>query len=705
MQKLFFSFMIITLFSLQLCATTYTSTALGKWSTGATWVGGNAPTNLTTDTIIINHRVTIDTNVTCATITIQTDTLTFDSSFTRTLTINGDFTINNGGGLRARTPQTTTSGYDYIYLKGNLVNNGAIVGKVEMFGWSGTIEFEMQGTIPTTINGTGANSFFGLSINNSNGVTLNSSCSIMDLYLRQGIFTTNSGNVAINSSGSINRYSSGSITATPSGVYTVTYFGSGNLTTGPELANTVTRIGINKANANDMVTLNSDITISQNILLIRGILNNNNYQVILSNSAYLQKYNAGKITTTPIYQGNNDIYYYSINDTTGIELPSTIGTINLFANNIVLNKNILTNTINLGINKLVTGDNIVTTTNVIRTTGYVQGNLAKSINIGVSVNKTFEVGTANGYSPVTISLNNVTQEGTLIVSPKQNTHFNASTIETLKRYWTINNNGTVFDNYTTTFTYLSVDFNTGVTEINDEATLVVGKYDGGIWTYPNVSNNNIANNAITVDGLTSFSDFAIGKNQASLPVELQSFIATIKNNVVILNWETVTEQNNYGFDVEKSVISNQTSEKQWKKIGFVGGKRNSNEKNTYTFTDKNVLAGKYVYRLKQIDTDGKVSYSEEREIKIVPTIVEVSQNFPNPFNPSTTINYQIPMNNFVTLKVYDVLGKEIATLVNEEKETGIYQVKFDGSKLSSGMYFYKLTAGKSFEIKKMMLVK
>jgi len=100
--------------------------------------------------------------------------------------------------------------------------------------------------------------------------------------------------------------------------------------------------------------------------------------------------------------------------------------------------------------------------------------------------------------------------------------------------------------------------------------------------------------------------------------------------------------------------------------------------------------------------DGTTNVENEKEI---PTNFELSQNYPNPFNPTTTINYQITKNDFVSLKVYDILGNEVATLVNEEKATGSYEINFDASSLSSGTYFYKLQAGSFIESKKMLLLK
>jgi hypothetical protein len=146
----------------------------------------------------------------------------------------------------------------------------------------------------------------------------------------------------------------------------------------------------------------------------------------------------------------------------------------------------------------------------------------------------------------------------------------------------------------------------------------------------------------------------------------------------------------------------------WEKIGFVQGSGNSNSLKEYSFVDKTVLSGKYLYRLKQIDNDGGYKYSQEVEVKVeaIPTEFALEQNYPNPFNPSTVISYQLPVAaGHVSLKVYDVLGREVATLVNEQKAPGNYEVKFDGSKLASGVYIYRIEAGKFSDAKKLLLIK
>jgi photosystem II stability/assembly factor-like uncharacterized protein len=190
-----------------------------------------------------------------------------------------------------------------------------------------------------------------------------------------------------------------------------------------------------------------------------------------------------------------------------------------------------------------------------------------------------------------------------------------------------------------------------------------------------------------------------------VPVELTSFTAENVNDRIILSWATSSEINNSGFEIEKSQISNLKSQ-IWEKIGFVTGNGTTSEQKSYSFTDENLSAGKYQYRLKQIDLDGSFEYSQIVEVDVAaPLVFYLEQNYPNPFNPSTTIKYSIPTSEFVTLKVYDMLGSEVATLVNEEKPVGSYEFNFSAEELSTGIYFYKLQAGGFIETKKMILLR
>lgn len=188
-----------------------------------------------------------------------------------------------------------------------------------------------------------------------------------------------------------------------------------------------------------------------------------------------------------------------------------------------------------------------------------------------------------------------------------------------------------------------------------------------------------------------------------VPVELVNFYTEVGDNSIYLNWATVSELNNKGFEIQKKSNSENES---WTTIGFVEGKGTSAEKINYTFTDEKPSHGKIQYRLKQIDFDGTFRIYGPLDVNFSGvTSFALEQNYPNPFNPVTVINYQLPENTFVTLKVYDILGNEVKTLVNENQNSAIYKIDFDGSNLASGMYIYKLTAGNYTSTKKMMLLR
>lgn len=199
-----------------------------------------------------------------------------------------------------------------------------------------------------------------------------------------------------------------------------------------------------------------------------------------------------------------------------------------------------------------------------------------------------------------------------------------------------------------------------------------------------------------------------GTGGVYIPVELTSFTATAINNNVQLTWSTASETNNMGFDVERKVLSPQSSvgNYEYVSVGSVDGEGTTTEIQNYSFTDQDMASGTYAYRLKQIDFDGSFSYSNEIEIDVNGvTTFALEQNYPNPFNPSTTINYQLPESGNVTIKIYDVLGNEVASLVNQFKEAGYHSVNFNASEFASGVYVYKIQAGNFISAKKMILNK
>jgi len=190
-----------------------------------------------------------------------------------------------------------------------------------------------------------------------------------------------------------------------------------------------------------------------------------------------------------------------------------------------------------------------------------------------------------------------------------------------------------------------------------------------------------------------------------LPVELSMFEAKVNGTTIHLKWRTATEVSLLKFEIEKTFKTNYN----WQIVGEIEAHGNSNSPKEYGLTDNLLTVGSYLYRLKMINSDGTFEYSESIEVDVKqPDAIALNQNYPNPFNPVTKIKYQIPnRTSLVTLKVYDILGNEVATLVNEEKEPGYYQIEFDAStyRLSSGVYFYRLQAGENSFVKKLILTK
>jgi hypothetical protein len=236
------------------------------------------------------------------------------------------------------------------------------------------------------------------------------------------------------------------------------------------------------------------------------------------------------------------------------------------------------------------------------------------------------------------------------------------------------------------------------TEMKTKSTFTDAGWDPNIW--------NIG------DGINDGYPYLKWQNPGGtpLPVELVSFTASLNKNAVMLNWKTATEANNYGFEVERRTISNQqitqSSIDNWQKIGFVKGNGNSNSPKSYSFSDATPPCGKVLYRLKKIDTDGIYKYSDVVEVNVdAPSQFVLEQNYPNPFNPTTKIKFDVPKECNVTLKIFNMLGQEVITLVNKVMLPGHQEVIFNASELASGMYIYRIQAGNFVQTKKSLLMK
>jgi len=276
-----------------------------------------------------------------------------------------------------------------------------------------------------------------------------------------------------------------------------------------------------------------------------------------------------------------------------------------------------------------------------------------------------------------------------------------------------------------TWTNLNFPYTTNMLyDINfrgDSDLVVVGFYgaifhstnDGINWTNYNVGSFNGFQSQMIGLTFVSQDTFIVGGAGSQLikialepivPVELSSFIASINSDNVSLFWTIATELNNRGFEIERKL----SNTNDWEALGYLEGRGTTTEPKTYQFQDFNVISGRsYNYRIKQIDYDGSFTYYVLSQVIEFgsPIKFALEQNYPNPFNPSTTISFSIPQKSDVTVKIYDILGNEILKLVDDSRDAGKYNINFNASTLSSGVYFYSIKAGEFTETKKMTLIK
>ncbi len=363
---------------------------------------------------------------------------------------------------------------------------------------------------------------------------------------------------------------------------------------------------------------------------------------------------------------------------------------------------------------------------VVRTNGHINDVLERAIDNASSGNYLFPIGDASTYRPVTLTAQastfNAFLRGRLENSPGNTVSSSyASPLVGVSqlRYYEFENRS---DAASITVTQASLQVNTDDGANNPANTRVATFLDGDSqWSNRGGSISSVPGTITS----SSFSDTipavssnfwyaALGTTNIGdnpLPVELLSFTATSTAQGVNLAWETASEHESRGF----TLLRRKQGETDWAEVASYqtdNALRAQNSLNgaSYSFTDRALLevGQSYEYQLRETGFDGQVAMLETVTLTVrfnVARAYELAQNYPNPFNPVTMIRYQIPTAETVSLKVYDVLGKEVATLVNGRQEAGSYAVPFNASGLSSGMYFYRLQAGSFVETRKMMLVK
>ncbi len=230
-----------------------------------------------------------------------------------------------------------------------------------------------------------------------------------------------------------------------------------------------------------------------------------------------------------------------------------------------------------------------------------------------------------------------------------------------------------------------------------------------VWrTPPGASTCNLfADNNSTLETVGTFYSF----DTSPLPIQLSNFVASVATSgSSTLRWTTLSEINNYGFEVQKA--SDKSAAFASINGSFIPGNGTTTVKHDYSYTDNSYVTGN-VYRLKQIDLTGAAHYTDAVDpmavtgvaIRPMPTVYSLSQNYPNPFNPSTVIEFGLPKDSHVTLEVYNVIGQKVMTLVNDVEQAGYHSVKMDGTNLASGMYIYRLATGQQTFVKKLLLMK
>ncbi|MCA0447034.1 MAG: T9SS type A sorting domain-containing protein [Bacteroidetes bacterium] len=192
----------------------------------------------------------------------------------------------------------------------------------------------------------------------------------------------------------------------------------------------------------------------------------------------------------------------------------------------------------------------------------------------------------------------------------------------------------------------------------------------------------------------------------TLPVELSSFTGRISGRDIVLNWSTASEENNAGWEIQRQKLEDRSEKVEWETIGFVAGKGTTTESQNYVFSSPVTRNPSPVtLRLKQLDLDGTVSFSQILTIENKAAEFALQQNYPNPFNPSTKIDFSLPVSGYAKLVVFDLLGREVKTLIDQNLEAGFHTAVYDAGNVAAGVYFYQLTFNGKVETRKFTLLK
>jgi hypothetical protein len=403
---------------------------------------------------------------------------------------------------------------------------------------------------------------------------------------------------------------------------------------------------------------------------------------------------------------------FNVNNSTGVTLAASKTLSAIAGASMVLsltngkltttNSNLLT----IGSNASISGGS---------SSSFVDGPLAHTIASTSLTTKTFPIGKGTEYRPVELAITQGAATSTTYTAEVFNAAPVSNTIPgtlgpvlSTVRYWNIVGNPVTA--ITSSTVKLSYDASDGVTDFENLKIAQGPSTGGGAWV--NLGGAGTANTTGTITSTEALTDYStntvytlaqntIGTN--ALPVEITSFKTITNGKNIELLWNTATELNNMGFEIERRHGS-----VAWTNVGFVEGNGTSNVPHSYSFVDKVTAPAKYQYRLKQIDRNGQFEYSPTIEASpaFMAEDYSLSQNYPNPFNPATTFSFAMKHAELTTVKVYNLVGQEVAILFNAVAQPDqLYSLTFEAKNLPSGIYFYALRSSSRNEVKKMSLIK
>ncbi len=691
-ELLLLPLLIFAMPSLVFAQTTYTTT--GNTTSISTQVWSPVGTPGISDNIIIAHSCTLDVNIAVALLTInsgKTLTIPANRSLSGNITING--TLSNG----ASNTVLTTDGNITCDGSSAHLRLGSGTASINNIGVGKTFTLKNGATFTTTM-GTPLNALSGMSwsvdnsaalttivYNTSSNTTLPTSLPDNQEYgnLKFSTATSTSSSKTISLTADIQILGDLTFTAlntTTTWSYTYNCAGFKIITIGAAKSVSVTQVA---AHALNITGTGGD--------LFSGF------------SSY---------NFSPPSNGNCTVNYASPSGTQnvagGIYQNLTVsggGTKSLSANATVNGTLTLTNgTLTTGSNKIIVTNNQPGAVVIASTSGNITGQIERTIEAGNT--GIYKFTNTNTYIVPAASQPSTT----ISITSYPSTYPPFAPVGTaINRYYVIAPTPSDFSAAEVRLEYLDSENTNSISELS----LVEFRRDASLGAWINMGGiPDGANNFVTLGGsINTWSDWAIGNGNNPLPIQLSSFTGTFVNNAVRLNWSTASEVSNYGFHVQRRVVGST----EWNEISgsFIAGHGTTNTPQHYSFTDNAVVSGSLQYRLKQVDLDGSIHFTEPIQVEVLTGVKEVApiefalmQNYPNPFNPSTEIQFSVEGTSRAVLRLYNMLGQQVGLLFDDVAEAGTYyRVKVDGSSLASGMYMYQLESGSKHQLRKMILIK